>query len=392
VLHKKIAVIRGISLNKWEMQNYEPITGHDLTAFCMHDNLYNTADIDMRKVFLKSLEAVVRQPFRRYWTFLLRKLGYRYHMMGLEKILAPFEVAHTADTWYAFSYQAALAKKRYGARLVVTQWENIPFALEDRPLIRYLKRVVKDNADLFLAVSHSSKRALLAESVPREKIHVVPMGVDLQRFYPMYRDKDLCSKLGLADDDIVFLFVGRLVEEKGILDLISAYGALARDFPSRIKLVVAGEGSLRNEAKYLAHRLSIEKSVIFIGSQPYDMMPQLYSIADIFVLPSAPTRAWEEQFGMVLVEAMASGKPLISTLTGAIPEVVGSAGLLIPPRQPNQLYEAMKVLASDGLKREELGRKARTAALERYDSKLVARNISSIYDEIQSKGQGENAL
>jgi len=379
-LRKRVAVIRGISLNKWEMQNYEPITRHEVTAFCTYGNLFNTANIDIKKVYLKSLEAVVKPPLHRYWTFLLRKLGYRYHMMGLGKLLATYDVAHTADTWYAFSFQAALVKKKYGNRLVVTQWENIPFALEDRPLIRHMKKVVRGNADLFMAVSHSSERALLTEGVPKEKVHVIPMGVDVERFHPMYKDRGLCSKLGLADDEIVFLFIGRLIEEKGILDLISAYGAIVHDFPSRTRLMVVGEGSLRERAKHLAHQLGIEKSVEFIGSQPYDEMPRLFSIADIFVLPSVPTRTWEEQYGMVLVEAMASGKALISTRTGAIPEVVGPAGMVVPPRQPNRLYEAMRELVISGQKREELGKIARSMAIERYDSRQVAGTLSCIYD------------
>jgi glycosyltransferase involved in cell wall biosynthesis len=91
-----------------------------------------------------------------------------------------------------------------------------------------------------MAASHSSEKALLMEGVPKEKIHVLPMGVDIQRFYPRNRYRELCSTLGLANDDIVFLFVGRLVEEKGIFDLILAYSAIVQDFPSRTKLVVAG--------------------------------------------------------------------------------------------------------------------------------------------------------
>jgi len=384
-LHSKVAVIRGISLNKWEMQNFEPITHHDLSAFCLHGNLHDTAGITLKKVFLKSLEEAVRHPFQRYWTFLLRKLGYRYHMLGLGKLLSKFDISHTADTWYAFSYQAALAKNRYGTKLIVTQWENVPFALEDRPFTRYVKKVVKDKADLFLAVSHSSEKALLMEAVPKDKILVVPMGVDLRRFSPMRKDSDFSTKLRLVDDDVVFLFVGRLVEEKGILDLISAYGGIARDFPLKTKLVVAGEGNLKDRAEYLVHKLNLDDSVSFIGSQPYDAMPRLYSVADVFVLPSTPTKSWQEQFGMVLVEAMASGKPLISTLTGAIPEVVGSSGLLVPPGQPSRLYEAMRELVANDRKREELGKNARAIALERYDSKRTARIISNIYDEILSR-------
>lgn len=301
-------------------------------------------------------------------------------MLELGRSLAEYEVMHTADTWYAFSYQAALAKRRHGNRLVVTAWENIPFALEHKPVIRRLKGAVKENADLFLAVSHSSKQALISEGVSEGRIRVLPMGVDVRRFAPMDKDEGLCSELGLADGEVVFLFVGRLVEEKGILDLISAYGALAKDTSLKTKLVVAGEGTMRGRSEELARRLGVSASVSFIGNQSYMRMPSLYSIADVFVLPSAPTTGWQEQFGMALVEAMACGKPLISTLTGAIPEVVGPAALMVQPREPLGLKEAMRAMVYDVRMREGLGERARAMALERYDSRNVADALSRIYE------------
>lgn len=378
---KKVAVIRGPSLNKWEMQNYEPMaTRHDITAMCLRENLYDTSNILLKKATFRSLEAAMPVPLRRYWTALLHKAGYHYHMLELERSLAEYEVMHTADTWYAFSYQAALAKRRYGNRLVVTTWENIPFALEHKSVIRRLKGAVKENADLFLAVSRSSKQALIGEGVSEGRIRVLPMGVDVWRFAPMEKDEGLCSELGLAAGDVVFLFVGRLVEEKGILDLISAYSALAKDTSLRTKLVVAGEGTMRGRSEELARRLGVSGSVSFIGNQPYMRMPSLYSIADVFVLPSAPTTGWQEQFGMALVEAMACGKPIISTLTGAIPEVVGPAALLVQPREPLGLNEAMRAMALDVRMREGLGERARAMALERYDSGNVADALSSIYE------------
>jgi len=101
----------------------------------------------------------------------------------------------------------------------------------------------------------------------------------------------------------------------------------------------------------------------------YDEMPQVYNMADVLALPSYPTMAWQEQFGMVLIEAMACGKPIITTMSGSIPEVVGDAGILIPSGDYFNLAENILRLMNDDSLRDALGKKALAMAGELYDAK-----------------------
>jgi len=112
----------------------------------------------------------------------------------------------------------------------------------------------------------------------------------------------------------------------------------------------------------------------------YDEMPQVYRMADIFVLPSYPTMTWQEQFGMVLIEALASGKPVISTMSGGIPEVLGDAGILIPSGDYFQLAENILRLMKDDNLRDALGKKALKIAEELYDAKKNGMQFNSILE------------
>jgi glycosyltransferase involved in cell wall biosynthesis len=115
-------------------------------------------------------------------------------------------------------------------------------------------------------------------------------------------------------------------------------------------------------------------------------MPKIHNLADIFVLPSLPIPTWQEQFGYVLVESMACGKPVISTLSGSIPEVIADAGVLVPPNDFLALSEALADLVFDKNKRATLMRMVRGRALEAFDSVQVARKLQSYYVELMAGG------
>jgi glycosyltransferase involved in cell wall biosynthesis len=191
-------------------------------------------------------------------------------------------------------------------------------------------------------------------------------GIDLRRFRPTAKDDQLLRQLRCGANDAIILFVANLHREKGVIDLLYAFrrpvGRLGKEV--KLKLLLAGKG--REDARILEsiRRLQLDDYAQLIGSFPYSSMPQLHNIADIFVLPSIPTPKWQEQFGYVLVESMACGKPAISTLNGAIPEVVADAGVLVPPNDFLSLANALEDLISDEKKRAELGQKGRRRAEE----------------------------
>ena len=387
----KIAIIRGPDLNKFEMQNYEPLVNeHDITAYTTYNHNF---EIDKINIPIKKLhcpeEFTKHIPFRFCINGIFYKIGYNVHMFGLEKELKNKDIAHVAETYNGYSYQATKAKEKYGTKVVATIWENIPF-LKIR-IMKYrnseeLRNKVRKNVDAFVAITKRAKEALMLEGVEEERIHIIPAGVDLNRFKPGQKDETLLDKLELTNDDFVLLFVGHLTWRKGVYDLIYAAKMVLSDPELNrcaIKFLFVGSGDEKENILKMAQTLKIAKNVKLVDSFPYLEVHRLYNLADVFILPSIPTKGWQEQFGMVLVEAMASGSAVISTLSGSIPEVVGDSGALIQPNDPLSLYQEIKKLLIDKKLREDLGKKARKRAEKEFNSMLIAEKIDNVYRELE---------
>lgn len=386
----RLAIIRGAMLNKFEMQSYEPLKKYmDVIAYYSNDHYLEVNIIDLPKKELRSLEGIFSRHFTNIIAYPLRLAGYRHHMLGLEKELKFVDIAHVAETYHAFSYQAIKAKEKYGIKVVVTVWENIPFFVEDKWLFRHnfrqkIKNKIRRNADLFIAVTQRAKEALIYEGVPEEKISVIPMGVDIRTFRPGEKNRHLIEKIGINKEDFVVLFIGRFVWDKGVFDLIYAAKRLLGDntLNREIKFIFVGRGPEEEAMKRLICKLGIGKNAIIAGSFSYTDIPEVHNLADVFVLPSIPVKNWQEQFGMVLVEALASGKPVISTYCGSIPEVVGDAGILIQPNDPLSLYNAIKKLILNDELREKYSKLARIRAENVFDSEKIALKLKEEYEKL----------
>ncbi|MBI4682659.1 MAG: methyltransferase domain-containing protein, partial [Nitrospirae bacterium] len=195
-VRKKVAVVRGANLNKWEMQNYEPLLdSYDITAYTTSETYFDVRDIKL---------PVARLPFH--------SQGLLMEMQGLNDHLADKDIVFSADITYKFSAQAVRAKQQFGNKLICLEWENIPFNYEEYDVVREIKELVRNGADHFIAVTERAKEALVLEGVPEGKIDVIPMGVDLSIFKPRGNDilKDR-SELGINSDETVVLFIGRMV-------------------------------------------------------------------------------------------------------------------------------------------------------------------------------------
>jgi glycosyltransferase involved in cell wall biosynthesis len=142
---------------------------------------------------------------------------------------------------------------------------------------------------------------------------------------------------------------------------------------------------LKAQAKFLG----IEDRVVFMGYVPDDVLPEVFRMADVFVLPSVSSEA----FGIVVLEAMASGVPVVATDVGGIPEVVkeNEAGLLVPPGNELELREAIQKLLNDEELRKQYGSKGRKAVEEKYSWDKVVVEIEKIYEEILSNIQRGNS-
>lgn len=367
----RIAFVRGPSLNLWETQNYLPLQdSHELLLIGSKKGQYcwDSKTEVKRLVCLGELLGFIPGSTE----ILNRFYGDPQVILGLERAITGFDIVHTAETANYYSYQAVKAKQKgLIKKVVVTCWENIPFNREDYPARKKLKQTVKNGADYFLAVTQGAKRALIAEGVPEEKIEVVPMGVDLQKF----------KTKGERRKKNTILFVGRLEVEKGVWDLLKAFRVL-KNKDMKLQLVMVGAGSQTEKIKTWLNDNKLDNSVKIIDNVDYQEIQKQYRKAQILTLPSKTTPGWQEQFGMVLVEAMASGLPIVTTNSGSIVETVGKAGLFVPANNWQELACALERLLIDKKLRRELSRKGVIRAKKKYDHVLVADKISKVYKQI----------
>jgi len=376
---KRIALVRGPNLNSWEMQNFAPLQGEfELVGISSRGNNFALKEIPFPVHQLWSWGQFLRPRIIRQG---IEQIVGDYHdLWGLKSALHGFDVVHAPESTYYCTYQAARAKRKCGYKLVVTVWENIPFNF-NAPATRRLKEMVFREADLFLAVTQRAKDVLILEGAPAEKIRVQMPGIDIMHFQPRPKDQDLLRRFGCSNEDLIVLFVANLYVEKGVFDLLHAFKMClmnsAIDKP--VRLLMGGSGPEKDRLHSIVSQLRLENHVRFIGSHKYSHMPALHNLADIFVLPSQPARRWQEQFGYVLVESMACGKPVISTQSGSIPEVVGNAGTLVPPNDYLALGHAIGDLLASRQLRADLGGRGRTRAEDLFDARKVAQQFRNHY-------------
>jgi glycosyltransferase involved in cell wall biosynthesis len=204
---------------------------------------------------------------------------------------------------------------------------------------------------------------------------VVPNAVDAELFRPL--DRAQCRK-ELSVDGFVVGYAGRIVEEKGIADLIDALSLC----PDRVNLVLVGSGTAQPQLQARAERLGIRSRVRFLGNRPLEQLPRVMNALDVLVLPSRTTARWKEQFGRVIIEAQACAVPVIGSSSGAIPEVIANAGRVVPERDPAALAAAIKAMMEDSPGPGEMGRIGRRRVEQHYTWLRVAERMADIYRSV----------
>jgi glycosyltransferase involved in cell wall biosynthesis len=376
--HPQIAIVRGKFLNRYEMQAFAPLTrDYSIRAFSSLTPLHDQFAFPLVK-----LPSPMDLPNFPYKMPLLNRLMIDAHyLVGLEAKLRNTDLVHTAETYFHFTQQCLNAKQRGLVRKVIaTVWETIPHNNEGIWGRSSFKKRALRELDHILAVTNKAKAALMTEGADPARISVVGASVDTSVFYPDV-SKRAHDKLRLR-----VLFCGRLEYEKGVVDLLAAARFLAADpalAQSTLDLHIVGNGTLHDtvirEARHLG---KIWHSTV--ESATYDQMPSIYRQADIFVAPSKPTKAWEEQFGMALLEAQASGLPIVTTTSGGIPENVGESAVLVSPGDIRSLSAAIKDFVLHPRKRAVFAQSARARALAIHDIRVGARKIAKVYKQVLS--------
>ena len=210
----------------------------------------------------------------------------------------------------------------------------------------------------------------------RDKIIVIPNGVNVDEFDFGHSKKECRERLALPLDDEIILFLGTLSPHKGPDVLLRAMPKIIKEVPDA-KLVFVGSGGMREELERLSKKLGIEKNVKFVGFVEERMKPFYYKAADVFCLPSVMKH---ESFGIVNLEAMACGVPIVASKIGGVPDVVkdGKNGLLIPPRNSEALADAIIYLLENYDIRKKMGKNGRKK-VEDYSWERIAEETGKVY-------------
>jgi len=361
----RVLLLRGHSANPWDLRPWELLLDRfDVRVLATAANAY---DLDGLRLPVDRLDSVRgRLPRGRIGSLAALGVGDRY--LGLERALAGADVVHSAEIGVPWSHGPALLRDKLGFRLVLTVWETIPFGGAYRRFRgRRQRRETIPRVDRFLAATERARRALVLEGALPGRIEVAPPGVDTARFTS-----------GEPPREHLVLSAGRLVWEKGHQDLLRALAALrARGRETRALVVGAGPAEARLKAH--ADELGVGHLVEWRGSVPYAEMPAVFAQASCFVLASLPSPYWEEQFGMVLAEALAAGVPVVAASSGAIPEVLDGAGRLFEPGDWWKLASLIEELVADAPRRE-----LHDALVERYSVEAAAARYATVYDALLS--------
>lgn len=272
----------------------------------------------------------------------------------------PFSLAQQPYLWACY-----FAARRVKARLLVAAFENRPLAVKFGAapafILRSLLRIYLKQSCLVIVLNEGARRnAVACGADPARVVKAMwgTWGVDLDEFSP----KDPPPQAPTV------LFAGRLAEEKGILVLLDALRLLCKEIPSA-RLLIVGDGPLRETVEAFVRKHLAPGMATVVGKVKHRNMPEYFRSATVLASPSITTRKWEEQVGMVALQAMACGVPVVSTRSGAIPEYVPpEAGILVAERDAAALAQALADVLSNGAMRERMSRAARVLACAHYDA------------------------
>ncbi len=254
--------------------------------------------------------------------------------------------------------------------------------LANKPIHKILEYRAYRASTLVITPSHASAAALVNTfGIDESRVRVVPWGVDSNQFRP---------RLPQESREPIVLYVGLHEPRKGITHLLEAVARLRRECVP-VRLVTVGGGPQLPELRRRALELGIGNYVTFLGYVPDlndETLPRIYSEADVFVLPSL-----REGFGFVLLEAMASGLPVVASDISSIPEVVGDAGVLFPAGDAIVLAEAIRMLITNPDRRRELALKARRR-VEMYFTwdRTMSLIVSAYQEAMQLAGRRSSGL
>ncbi|MBI2862728.1 MAG: glycosyltransferase family 4 protein [Chloroflexi bacterium] len=299
--------------------------------------------------------------FHLHWyPFLFRQFrAFRPDLVHVDE--EPYNLATFHTLWLA---------RRWGARTLFFTWQNLarryPFPFNA------IERYCYDAVDGAIAGSQEAEQVLRAKGFHKPVAVVPQFGVDPDLFSPDPEAQAVQSGYRIG-------YVGRLVPQKGLAVLLEACAGLGGPW----RLDLAGDGPMRSALERQAYELGVAERVFFHGALPSGEMPRFLRRLHVLVLPSLTTPSWKEQFGRVLVEAMASGVPVVGSDSGEIPHLIGEAGLIVSEGDRAALRQTLLALWESPGRRAELSQMGRERVLNHYSQRRVAELTYQFYQQLR---------
>ncbi len=281
------------------------------------------------------------------------------------------DIVHIDEEPYNWAtFHALYAARAAHAKTLFFTWQNLhrryppPFAWMEWYVLSHVNYAVVGNRE--------AAEVLRAKNY-RGPLRVIPQfGVDPERYRGAPSAADTPFRIG---------YCGRLVEEKGVQVLLEAAARLAGNW----ELSIRGAGPFQSQLEGQARDLKIDSRVHFEPWVSSREMPACYRHMDVLVLPSLTRPNWKEQFGRVLIEAMACQVPVVGSNCGEVPNVIGDAGLVFGEGDVSALAAQLDALMRDPVRRADLGRRGRIRVLAHYTQEQIAEETFTVYREIMDK-------
>lgn len=310
---------------------------------------------------------------------------YAHFYPGLGRIIREFKpdvIDVWEEPWSAVSLQICALRDRIcpDTPIVSETEQNIEKTLP--PPFELFRKQVLRRADFVVGRSEEAT-AIVRRKGFTGPTRVVPNAVDARKFRPLSSEERRQKRveLGWKPDEQICGYIGRLVEEKGLADLVEAINLL----PSRAKLVMVGSGPFEPALRAQIARLELENRALILPALPQDELAPLMGALDVLTLPSRTTARWKEQFGRVIIEAQACGVPVVGSDSGAIPDVVGEAGLIFPEGDATQLAAQLRILGDNPQHAARMGACGRAVVEQKYTWARVAEAMAEIYDDVKKE-------
>ncbi|MFQ5561461.1 MAG: glycosyltransferase [Nitrospinota bacterium] len=326
----------------------------------------------------------------------LGKRPYRaFFLTGLVSALLkkPDCILFLSDPFCFWTLQALFFKRLFSpkSRFIFHSWDNVRFTTKNFPQSNVLlffidsviEKVVLRYSDVAICRNREAVK-VLKEKGFKKRVEFLPWGVDTGIFKPLERGSR--PSLDFQEELPVVGYIGRFVPEKGISLLVEAVSKMEM----RVNLLLVGSGCELGTIKTVIENLNLLERVMIIESVSPEKVPGYFNSIDILVLPSISAPTWKEQFGRVLVEAMACKVAVVGSSSGAIPEVIADCGLVFREGDSEDLCQKITSIILDPQKRKILGEKGRVRAAEVFSWNAFARETTEkVIKRGKQPGKGE---